>query len=59
VPEVSLPMLGALQQFCGVRSSTFEVHIDAHIAGYHRHFVGIIGRNNPRDVQILSFYWTD
>jgi general secretion pathway protein K len=59
VPEVSLPMLGPLQQFCGVRSSTFEVHVDAYMAGYHRHFVGIIGRNNPRDVQILSFYWTN
>jgi type II secretory pathway component PulK len=59
VPEVSLPMLGALQQFCGVRSSTFEVHVDAQVAGYHRHFVGVLGRNNPRDVQILSFYWTD
>jgi len=59
VPQVSLPMLGALQQFGTVRSSTFEVHVDAQIAGYHRHFVGIIGRNNPRDVQILSFYWTD
>jgi type II secretory pathway component PulK len=59
VPEVSLPMLGALQQFCSVRSSTFEVHVDAQVAGYHRHFVGIIGRNNPRDIQILSFYWTD
>jgi general secretion pathway protein K len=59
VPEVSLPMLGALQQFCGVRSSTFEVQVDAQVAGYHRHFVGIIGRNNPRDLQILSFYWTD
>ncbi|HTL18320.1 MAG TPA: helix-hairpin-helix domain-containing protein [Patescibacteria group bacterium] len=59
VPEVSLPMLGAIQQFCGVRSGTFEVHVDAQVAGYHRHFVGIIGRNNPRDVQILSFYWTD
>ncbi|HLH56902.1 MAG TPA: general secretion pathway protein GspK [Verrucomicrobiae bacterium] len=59
VPEVSLPMLGALQQFCSTRSSTFEVHVDAHVAGYHRHFVAIIGRNNPRDVQILSFYWTD
>ncbi len=59
VPEVSLPMLGALQQFCGVRSSTFEVHVDAQIGGYHRHFVGILGRSNPRDVQILSFYWTD
>lgn len=59
VPEVSLPMLGALQQFCSTRSSTFEVHVDAQVAGYHRHFVGIIGRNNPRDVQILSFYWTN
>lgn len=59
VPEVSLPMLGALQQFCDVRSRTFEVHVDAYAGGYHRHFVGIIGRNNPRDVQILSFYWTD
>jgi len=59
VPEVSLPMLAALQQFCGVRSSTFEVHVDAQVAGYHRHFVGVIGRNNPRDVQILSFYWTN
>lgn len=59
VPEVSLPMLGALQQFATTRSSTFEVHVDAQVAGYHRHFVGILGRNNPRDVQILSFYWTD
>jgi type II secretory pathway component PulK len=59
VPEVSLPMLGALQQFCTTRSSTFEVHVDAQVAGYHRHFVGILGRNSPRDVQILSFYWTD
>jgi general secretion pathway protein K len=59
VPQVSLPMLGALQQFAAVRSSTFEVHVDAQVAGYHRHFVGVIGRNNPRDVQILSFYWTD
>jgi general secretion pathway protein K len=59
VPQVSLPMLGALQQFGTVRSSTFEVHIDAQVAGYHRHFVGILGRNNPRDVQVLSFYWTD
>jgi general secretion pathway protein K len=59
VPQVTLPMLGALQQFGTVRSSTFEVHVDAQVAGYHRHFVGILGRNNPRDVQILSFYWTN
>jgi len=52
-------MLGAIQQFGAVRSSTFEVHVDAQVAGYHRHFVGVLGRNNPRDVQILSFYWTN
>ena len=59
VPEVSLPMYSAIGQFGTVRSSTFEVQVDAQVAGYHRHFVGIIGRNSPRDVQILSFYWTD
>jgi len=52
-------MLGAIQQFAAVRSSTFEVHVDAQVAGYHRRFVGVLGRNNPRDVQILSFYWTN
>jgi general secretion pathway protein K len=59
VPEVPLPMLGVIQQFCDVRSRTFEVHVDAQVNGYHRHFNAIIGRNNPRDVQVLSFYWTD
>jgi general secretion pathway protein K len=57
VPEVSLPMSGAIQQFCDVRSKTFEVHVKATISGYSRDFVGILGRNNQRDVQILSFYW--
>ncbi len=59
VPEVSLPMQGAIQQFCDVRSRTFEVHVKATANGYTRDFVGILGRNNPRDVQVLSFYWTD
>jgi general secretion pathway protein K len=59
VPEVNLQVARQLQQYCDVRSRTFEVHVDAQVAGYHRHFVGIVGRNNPRDVQVLSFYWTD
>jgi len=42
---------------CSVRSSTFEVEVDAEVAGYHRKFYAILGRANPRDVQILSFYW--
>ena len=59
VPEVNLMVARQLQQYCDVRSKTFEVHVDAQVAGYHRHFVGILGRNNPRDIQVLSFYWTD
>jgi general secretion pathway protein K len=58
-PEVALPMMGQIQQFATVRSMVFEVHVDAEVDGYHRHFVGVLGRSNPRDVQILSFYWTD
>ena len=52
-------MAGALGQFCDVRSRTFEVHIKATINGYSRNFVGILGRNNQSDIQILSFYWTN
>jgi general secretion pathway protein K len=49
--------VGQISRFCDVRSRTFEVQVDAEIAGYHRHFVAILGRNSPRDVQVLSFYW--
>ncbi|HWV98280.1 MAG TPA: general secretion pathway protein GspK [Candidatus Acidoferrum sp.] len=59
VPQVTPIMSQMIQQACDIRSRTFEVHVDAQVSGYHRHFVGVIGRNNPRDVQILSFYWTD
>ena len=51
---------GAAQQaasFFDVRSQTFEVRVDAEIAGYRRQFVAILGRKSPRDVQVLSFYW--
>jgi hypothetical protein len=27
--------------------------------GYSRYFTAILGRNNARDVQMLSFYWSD
>lgn len=59
VPQVTPIMSQMLQQFCDIRSRTFEVQVDAQVGGYHRHFVGVIGRNSPRDVQVLSFYWTD
>ena len=57
IPEVNLGTGGMLPQYCDVRSRTFEVQIDARIGNYTRQFVAILGRNNPRDVQILSFYW--
>jgi type II secretory pathway component PulK len=61
VPDVPRfgPVLANIYQFCDVHSKTFEVQVDARFGAYHRHFVGILGRNTPRDVQVLSFYWTD
>ena len=45
------------ERYCTARSSTFEVVVEAEIAGYVRRFFAILGRNNPRDVQVLSFFW--
>ena len=59
VPEVTMEMARAIQQFGDVRSRTFKVDVEATVGGYTRYFTAILGRNNPRDVQILSFYWSD
>ncbi|HEV2207523.1 MAG TPA: general secretion pathway protein GspK [Verrucomicrobiae bacterium] len=61
VPQVTPIMSQQIQQFCDVRSYTFEVHVDAQVAGYHRHFIGVVGRppGNPRGIKVLNFYWTD
>lgn len=59
VPEVNIMVAQALRQFCDVRSRTFEVNVDAQINNYHRHFIGVLGRSNQRDIQVLKFYWTD
>jgi general secretion pathway protein K len=48
---------GQIARYCDVRSRTFEVTIDAQVAGYHRQFIAILGRADPRNVQVLSFYW--
>jgi len=39
-----------------VRSRTFEVTVDAEVAGYRRQFVAVLGRNSPSDIQVLTFY---
>jgi hypothetical protein len=50
-------MVQQLQQFCDVRSRTFQVEVNADVGGYKRTFYAVLGRNSPRDVQILTFYW--
>ena len=50
----------AMQQvgtLCTVRSSTFEVHVTAHIGDSSREFIAILFRNSGTDIQVLGFYW--
>lgn len=57
VPGLPPQIIPELQRMCDVRSRTFEVQVDVEIGSYKRQFFAILGRNSPRDVQILSFYW--
>ncbi len=57
VPGLRLEMARQVQQFCDVRSKTFQVEVDAQVNGYHRKFVALLARNSPRDVAVLNFYW--
>jgi len=57
IPNLPLPLVGQIGQFCDVRSRTFQVDLTATMNGYTRNFTAILGRNSPRDVQVLSFYW--
>lgn len=41
------------------RSTTFEVRVTARMGGVSRAFRGVIVRNNPNDVQLVSFYAPD
>ncbi len=56
-PNIPLALVSQITPYCDVRSRTFQVQVDADVGGYKRTFYAILGRNNPRDVQILSFYW--
>jgi general secretion pathway protein K len=50
----------AMQQIgnlCTVRSSTFEVHVTAHIGDSSREFVAILLRNSGTDIRVVGFYW--
>jgi len=57
VPDVTPVIQRQLQQYCDVHSRTFEVEVTATVGSSTRVFIAILGRNSPRDVQVLSFYW--
>jgi general secretion pathway protein K len=44
-----------LQGLMDQRSTTFEVRVTARVGGVSRDFLGVIVRNNPNDVQLVSF----
>lgn len=46
---------GQMNRFLTVRSSMFEVEVEAEINNYKAKYFAIIARNNRKDVQILSF----
>lgn len=54
IPVVSLGP--QMSRYCTVRSGTFEVQVDAQVGGSKQTYYAILGRNNQRDIQILSFY---
>jgi general secretion pathway protein K len=59
IPGLGLEAARQLAQYCTLRSTAFEVQVTAQIGNYKRDFKAIVGRNpqNPKDVQILNFYW--
>jgi general secretion pathway protein K len=59
VPEIAQlgPMVNLLNQFCDVRSRTFQVEVTAHVAGSERTFYATLVRNNLKDIQVLNFHW--
>jgi len=59
VPEIAQigPMVNMLNQFCDVRSRTFEVEVTAHVGGSERTYYATLVRNNLKDIQVLNFHW--
>lgn len=47
------------QAMLDIRSTTFEVRVTARMGGVSRDFVGVLVRNNPSDIQLVSFYAPD
>jgi type II secretory pathway component PulK len=50
-------MTPMLQQYCTVRSSTFEIQVDVEIGQSQRRYFAVVVRNSPTDIQILNMHW--
>lgn len=57
VPGVPPMVLQQIGSFFSVRSLVFEVRVDVEIDSDKRQFFGLLRRNNPRDIRLLSLYW--
>jgi type II secretory pathway component PulK len=55
IPGLPPPVLTQITPYVGVRSQVFEVTVEAHIGGQHRTYVGVLFRNNPQNITVLSF----
>jgi len=58
IPPVG-PIVQMLNQYCAVRSYTFEVEVTAHVGTSERTYYATLVRNNnnPKDIQVLNFHW--
>jgi type II secretory pathway component PulK len=55
IPGLPPPVLQQILQYTSVRSQVFEVTVEAHIGAQHRTYVGVLFRNNPQNITVLSF----
>ena len=57
VPGLTQPVVAQLGRYAGVRSLSFEVHVDVQIGGLQREYVALLFRRDPQNVQVLTFHW--
>ncbi len=59
VPGINPALVGPLGRYFTVKSLVFEVRVQAQVDNDRRNYVGILRRNTPRDIQLLTFYWSE
>lgn len=56
VPGINRQFAGQMSRYFTIRSTTFEVQVDAAVGNYHRRYVAMLKRNSARDIQVLYFH---